>query len=172
MESGTVESGNRAMWFIRLMIGTVLAVALMGGIIAFIRQQFGLYLIVLSPILMGGLAGAMATTWRTRFNLNIIVTGLIGILIGLLTYGAYRVADYLFFINRLSRNVPTFAEYTELQALVGVSITRIGRSTGADLTGNLVYLYWIAEMVLVVVGVVLALRQANKSAAKPVTSGQ
>jgi len=141
-----------------VVIKTVVTILIVGVSMAFVRQQFGFYLMLLFPLLMGAAAGAMAHGWRTQLGLSNSVMYLIAAVSGIFIYATYRVADYFFFISKLTGEVaPTFIEYTQLQALVGVSIS--GRSgNGLNLTDSAAYIYWVIEIILIVIASVYVAR--------------
>jgi hypothetical protein len=158
-----LTDSNRTLWALRLTFGAILMIVLLGGVVAFVRQQFGIYLIILFPILMGAVAGLLGQGMRERLGTNVIVAILASIVLGLLTYAFYRYADYLLFIRELGRNVPTFQEYTELQAELGLSIGRVTSSSSIPLEGNVVYIYWLIEMGIVALLAAIAARRPLKN---------
>lgn len=145
---------NRA----RIVIGTPVIILAVGGILAFVEVQFGFSLIILFPVIMGAIAGVVAQGWRQQFNLSMIVTILIAIVVALLTYFVYRYAEYLLVIRELSGvNVPSFIEYTELRAALGVSLSR--RGSTLDLAGQSAYLLWGVEILLMLATSIFAARR-------------
>jgi hypothetical protein len=148
---------------IRLIIASVFVIVFVGGIVAFVDQQLGFYLIVLFPILMGALGGFVGKTFAQQANISLVWAALIGILIGILTYFAYRYGDYLLFLPKLAAEGVTasvsFIEYTELQAELGITLSRVASSSsGIELKGQQVWIYWGAELLLIVVGAVAGVR--------------
>lgn len=142
---------------VRLLIGAVLMIAVIGIGIGFVRQQFGFYLILLFPALMGAAGGLLGRGLKAQTG-NVVMGVLFGVVVGLLIYAVFRYADYYFFIQKLTNvlAVPTFAEYLELSAEVGLSIGRVTSSNRLPLEGQAVYIYWLVEIGIVAVTAIFA----------------
>jgi len=83
--------------FILLLVLAIIAAAALGGILYAVDHYAHLYLILLFPIIAGGIAGGLlARGVYTAKVRSPLVAGIIGLLCGVLMYGVYHFASYYF----------------------------------------------------------------------------
>jgi len=155
---------------------TIVAIAtgiIGGGIVGFISQFF--YLILLFPIVMGGVAGtAIAMTVRVSKVRNPILAALFGSLTALITYASMNYVQYMTFkqelrkeiiaesgksddakIDRLTNDVlkeatgdTGFVGYIKFLAQQGIN--RVDRSgEGSKSNEDTTWIYWMIELAII-----------------------
>jgi hypothetical protein len=157
---------------------TIVAIAtgiVTGGIIGFISQF--LYLIILFPILMGGVAGtAISLTVKSSKVRNPVLAAGFGSLTGLILYTSMNYLQYMTFKQEVRKEIITetgksddeaiaqltdavlkeatgdsgFVGYVKYSAKQGLKITRAGSSgSGITLDENGTWIYSLIELALI-----------------------
>ncbi len=135
---------------LRLIGGTLIGSVIIGGVVALAGQIT--YLIILFPLLMGGVGGVIAAGNVVRFGVQKRwVATLIGAGLGMLIYGSYRYSDYLLFLGHTHGNTPLqFIDYLRLVAAFGTTVQAGTSALRLPLGETLTWIYWIFEICLVV----------------------
>ncbi|MCU0497936.1 MAG: hypothetical protein MUF87_11345 [Anaerolineae bacterium] len=137
----------------KLLIGTALAIVIVGGVIAFISVQFELYLIIVFPILMAAIGGFLAAWWSKELPIdNRLLIAFLAVVLGLAIYGAYRFGEYLFVLNaaEISMSAMSFGEFLELSASMGMSIGDVGSGSGdMEFNEQSTQIFWLIEMAVI-----------------------
>ncbi|MDX2141426.1 MAG: hypothetical protein SF123_25295 [Chloroflexota bacterium] len=174
-------------WILSLIL-TIIAAVLV-GLGLYFADSLGFYLILLMPLLAGAIIGFSAVLLHIKQNppaLPLVVIAIIGSLIAMGVYwgGQYNAYNQQL-VEVVQDNDPRatpeeinelIADYQEEEfgstgftaflaeyAEIGMSIGRPGSSsTGIPLEGNVLYGYWIVE-ILVVVGVAISTALRRRS---------
>lgn len=143
----------------------IVLITVIGGIGpgAFMAAQSRLlYVILVYPLLMAIGAGLVVAISAISFQIkNRTVIATWTLLVGLLTYGSYRTADYFLSLQKLSNQAGhpvsiTFADYLIQTAKTGLTIASLGGSEGrVAFAEPIVWIYWVAEVLIILGGATL-----------------
>ena len=154
----------------KLVIGgilTALICAAVGAAAGFASYN-GFYLIVLFPIIMAFVAGTGIGFFARGTNSPALLLVLMALVCGLIAYGSYRITEYLLVVREVGSSVGlSFIDFLDFSADLGTTISR--GSSEITLDRNATIIYWIVEIVVVVIfSMAIALRNRN-TPPKPAT---
>jgi hypothetical protein len=172
-----------------LLLLTAIAGLIVGGLLWFVDNRIGLYLIILFPIIAGFIVGTAGTRGVGMGKIrNPLVAGLIGLLGGVLVGGVYHYLGYeLSFKEEVRQAIiqqsPTatfspqdvqnftdeflrsevndtgFVGFLKLEAKEGITITRSSSSSGIALKDAWAWGYFVFE--ILVIAVLAAIMMSN-----------
>lgn len=187
------QPGNQVPFTGMLLLG---AAAILGGAAIGAAVHFAgklIYLIILFPLLMGALAGFfLAQAVKLGKVRNPAIAILFAVLAAVMVYGSYWAAEYIgfrtdvrnyineeygpqdqadidaFIDERLveETSLPGFAGFFRLTAMEGVTLSRVGSSSGDGLNLGEIgsYIYYLIELMIILFA---ALGPARRAAMQP-----
>jgi hypothetical protein len=185
--SGRVPFGS----LILMLMATIVGGIVIGAVVAFVDQY--IYLIFVFPLLMGVIAGGLIA-WIVRVGKvrSPFVAILFGILIAAVVYGVYHYGTYYLERQKIVAQISSeqgisadaaqssfdaglqnevgatgfigYKQFVAKQGITFVSTTYGSSSDAVPIQGNLVYVYWAVEfLIIVLVAAGVARQQARKA---------
>lgn len=146
--------GENALHVNLVMLPVALVVSAgIGAIAAYISYNF-FSLVLVFPIIMGGVAGALAqkVVYRTDGKWS-WWAAILGVVLALLLYAVYRYGDYYLTFEEFGtriKAIATFRNYLDWSAEQGINISRTSSSSGGfNLEGREVWIYWGVEVAII-----------------------